>query len=202
MSKKEIWLNANFNADTVKTVRDSIIDLSNKDRQTPIIVYINSYGGSVDALNLLIDTFNEVPNEIITVCLGTAMSAGATLLSCGDKRFVGKNARIMIHEVSSWLAGTTTELKQSLDETNRMNRQLLKIIAKNSGKTLKDLKKIFKDTPDFYLTASEAVKFGIADYIGVPSILETTAYHIVIDNKKLLTNEVKKKKIYKKEKKR
>lgn len=202
MSKKEIWLNSGFTAESVKLVRDSIIDTSNKDKYVPIIVYINSYGGSVDALNVLIDTFNEVPNEIITVCLGTAMSAGAVLLSCGNKRFVGKNARIMIHEVSSWAMGTTTELKHSLVETTRMNRQLLKIIAKNTKKSLKELMKIFKDTPDFYLTAQEAVKFGIADYIGVPSVIETPVYHVVIDNKKLLTNDVKKKKIVKRGKKR
>jgi len=198
---KEIWMKDNFTASTADALRKEIIDISTANPRIPIIVHINSYGGSVDALNMLIDTFNQVPNEIITVCLGTAMSAGAVLLSCGDKRFVGKHARIMIHEVSAGAIGTTTEISDQLAEIKRMNKVLLTTLSKNTGKSLKEIKSLLKETPDLYFTPKTAVEFGIADYVGVPSIFETSEYHLLVDNKKLLTSVKKKKKLTKKEKK-
>ena len=154
---KEIWMKDNFTASTADALRKEIIDISTANPRIPIIVHINSYGGSVDALNMLIDTFNQVPNEIITVCLGTAMSAGAVLLSCGDKRFVGKHARIMIHEVSAGAIGTTTEISDQLAEIKRMNKVLLTTLSKNTGKSLKEIKSLLKETPDLYFTPKTAV---------------------------------------------
>lgn len=201
-SKKEIWINEDFTASSVKEVRDSIVNISAENPIKPIVIYINSYGGNVDSLNLLLDTFNEVPNEIITVCMGTAMSVGAILLSAGDKRFVSPNARIMMHEVSSQSAGTATELKDQTAETLRLNKQLLKIISKNTGKSLAQIRTMLKNKPDVFFTAKEALRFGLVDYIGSPSIIETAMYHIVLDNKKVLTDSNKKITVKKKEKKR
>lgn len=111
------------------------------------------------------------------------MSAGAVLLSCGDKRFVSQHSRVMIHEVSAGAFGTASEIQNQTDEIHRMNVTLLSLLSKNTGKSVKHLRALLKKTPDLYFTAKNAVAFGLADYIGIPSIIETHQYHIVVDNK-------------------
>lgn len=177
----EIWINKDFTASNVASVREQILKASKDNQKIPIIVYINSYGGSVDCLNLLIDTFDSVPNEIITVCAGTAMSAGAVLLSCGNKRYISKNSRVMIHKVSSMSWGNVDDIKNDTDETLRLNQQLLNVISKNTKKTVKQIEKLLKDKRDLYLTAEEAVKFGIADEIGLPFLKQEISYKIVVE---------------------
>jgi len=178
--KSEIWISSTFTAESAGIVREKIMVTSAANPIKPITVYINSYGGNVDSLHLLIDTFKNVPNDIYTVCMGTAMSAGALLLSCGDKRFISPNSRVMIHKVSSGTWGNIDDMKIDTEEAERQNAEILKILSKNTKKTVKQLETLLKDKRDLFLNAPDAVKFGLADVVGIPVIQEATVYALSV----------------------
>lgn len=112
--------------------------------------------------------------------MGTAMSAGAALLSCGSKRFVSPNARIMIHDVSSFSFGTVIDMDTSVKELKRVNVVLRKLLAKNCGKTLKEMNTFMDTNKDHFMTARQALKFGLVDQIGIPRVVQTTKYEMVV----------------------
>jgi ATP-dependent Clp protease protease subunit len=195
----EIWV-TEFNADSALDFRESILEASKGDPQRPITVYIHSYGGAVDALASMIETLDEVPNPIITVCQGVAMSCGAALFAHGDIRFIGKHSRVMIHEVSGGTAGDVHDLGADAQEMKRMNRYFNNLLAKDCGiKGGYDaLRKMIKDQDgrDRYMNAEESVKFGIADAIGMPKVNRMRLYQVEItpEKKKVAKNKPSKKK--------
>ena len=178
MESYEIWLNGEFNRDNTALLRKEIIKSANESEEKPIIVYINSHGGYVDMLTNLLDTFDSVPNKIITVACGTAMSCGAILLSAGDVRYATPNTRMMIHKVSGMSFGNADDLKNSAAEIDRLNDKIMEILAKNCGKTMKQLNSLLKDKRDVYMSSDEAVKFGLVDKIGFPRLIEKKSFEI------------------------
>src|ERR1035437_7268419 len=127
----EIWV-TEFTEDAAIEFRKQMLDVSKKDILRPIIVYIHSYGGAVDVLASMIESMDEIPNPIITVAHGMAMSCGAVLLSHGDIRFVGKNSRIMVHEVSGGVgADDVHNMFADASETKRLNKWFMGLLAKN-----------------------------------------------------------------------
>ncbi|CAM6003938.1 unnamed protein product [Sphagnum balticum] len=179
----EIWV-TEFTADAALDFRDELIEASKSDPLKPIIVYIHSYGGAVDALASMIETMDEIPNPIITVCQGVAMSCGAMLLSHGDIRFIGKHSRVMIHEVSGGTAGDVHDIGADAQEIKRLNRHFMNMLAKNCNiKGGYDaLRKMIKDQDgrDRYMNAEESVKFGIVDAIGMPRVNRMKLYQVEI----------------------
>lgn len=176
----EIWVNK-FDHEQAIKLREQIMSISKINPQKPIIVYIDSYGGAVDALASMIETFDSVPNPIITVAVGSAMSCGAILLSHGDVRFCGPNSRIMIHEVSSGTIGDVHDMKADTQEAQRLNTHFMGILAKNCGfKNYDELRKVIKeqDGRDRYLSADSAVEFGIVDVVGMPMVTSQVMYEI------------------------
>jgi len=154
---------------------------STMDPTCPIIVYIDSYGGSVDALASMIETMESVPNKIVTVCTGKAMSCGVILLAAGDYRFCGKNSRVLIHEITSAAVGDPYDIKSSSDEIMRLNEYWLDFFAKKCGmESYAD----FKDTlnnhgsREITLDAHGAKAFGIVDDVGLPTIRPLIMYQI------------------------
>ncbi len=170
----EIWMKGEFNQTTAFELRKQILEYVKLGPDVPVIIYINSYGGQVDALNSILDTLDSIPNKVITVCAGTAMSAGAVLLAYGDERYIGRNSRVMVHQISSGTYGTVHEIKESTKEMTRMNHAFAKVIAKKTGQSLKKIKEIFRENTDKYFNATESVKFGLADQIGMPRLVEKT----------------------------
>lgn len=183
-TSSEIWLNSEFDNDSVLKVREKIIKESQLSPEKPIIVYINSYGGNVDSLNSLVDTFESLPNKIVTVCCGSTMSAGAVLLSAGEDRYITPNSRVMIHKVSTMNWGNADDIKNEAHEVERINNKLMQILAKNCKKSANQINKLLRDKRELYLSAEEALKFGIVDYIGFPELVEETTYKLKILNKK------------------
>jgi ATP-dependent Clp protease protease subunit len=172
----EIWMKGDFNQTSAFELRQAILKHAAYSKDIPIVIYINSYGGQVDALNSILDTIDSVPNKIITVCAGTAMSCGAVLLACGDERYIGANSRAMIHQVSTMAWGTTVEIKNSAKETDKLNNQLMRILAKRTGMPLSEMRALFNSNIDKYLDAKESVKFGLVDKVGVPRVVEKLSY--------------------------
>ena len=130
-----------------------------------ISLYINSPGGSITAGMAIYDTMNFIASNVSTICVGMAASMGAFLLSSGKKgkRYGLKNCEIMIHQPLGGIQGQATEIKIAADRILKLKKNLNKILALN---TEKSIKKITKDTErDYFMNSSEALEYGIIDKI-------------------------------------
>ena len=135
--------------------------LNNED----ISLYINSPGGAITAGMAIYDTINFVKSDVCTICMGMAASMAAFLLSSGakGKRYILPNADVMIHQPLGGAEGQATDIKIASDRILRLRNKLNSILSKNTGKSLK---RIEKDTErDNYLSADEALEYGIVDKI-------------------------------------
>ncbi len=133
-----------------------------------ISVYVNTPGGSVTAGLAIYDTMQFVKCDVSTTCLGQAASMGAILLSGGTKgkRYILPNARVMIHQPWGGAEGSASDIVIQAREVERMKKTLLDILAFHTGKPVAQ---IDKDADrDFFLTAQEAVAYGLCDEIVVP----------------------------------
>lgn len=130
-----------------------------------ISMYINSPGGSVVSGLGLIDTMNIIKSPISTTCVGMAASMGAVLLSCGEKgsRFVLPHSRVMIHQVSSGMRGVLSDMRIELEQTERCEKDIYKILAENTNKTFDEIKTLCDR--DNWFIGQEAVDLGIADKV-------------------------------------
>lgn len=168
MRDDDLILVTEFDEHYVRSFRRRVLDRASEKPNDPITIYIESYGGSVDGLASMVETIETVPNEIITVCTGMAMSAGALLLSFGDKRYCGRYSRIMLHEISGGAIGTTSDVINDAKEQARMQQFWFEKLAVNCGhKNAKAVERKL-NRYDKYLTAEQALEFGIVDYIGLP----------------------------------
>ncbi len=173
----EIIVN-DFTEESAKSFREAFYKQVALDPDIPVIIYIDSYGGEIDALTHMLDIIDSVPNHIVTACIGKAMSCGAVLLSHGDTRYISPNARVMIHQASGGVRGTTNEAKTDVKELSRLNDEMLKLLAKNTKRSVKEIKRIFDNNLDKYLNPKEVIKFRLADQIGVPKLMQHTQFII------------------------
>ncbi len=130
-----------------------------------ISIYINSPGGSITAGMAIYDTMNYVKSPISTICVGMAASMASVLLASGDKgkRFILPNSEVMIHQPLGGVSGQATEIKIVADRILFLRNKLNKLLSEKTGQ---DIKKIEKDTErDHYLTAKEALEYGLVDKI-------------------------------------
>jgi ATP-dependent Clp protease protease subunit len=182
-SRDEIWVNE-FTERSAQEFREAVMEEAKGDPLRPIVIYIDSYGGQVDALSKMIETMDEVPNPIITVAVGKAMSCGAVILSHGDVRFCGKHARVMVHEISGGTTGDVHDVNADVQEMKRLNKYFMGLLAKNCAiKGGYDaLRKFIKnqDGRDNYMDAEAALDFGIVDAIGMPRINRMKLYQVEI----------------------
>lgn len=186
----EIWV-TKFDTEHAQKFRKQVLEIAKSDPQRPITIYIDSYGGYVDALAKMIETLDEVPNPIVTACMGCAMSCGAMLLSHGDIRFLGRHSRIMVHEVSSGAFGNVQDMKEDVKETVRLNEYFMGLLARNCGfKNYEEFRSVIKeqDGRDRYLVGNDALKFGIVDAIGTPKISGRIIYEINKVSIKIFSN--------------
>lgn len=142
-----------------------LLFLQAEDAKKDIYLYINSPGGSVYDAMAIYDTMQYITNDVQTIGIGMQASAAAFLLSSGTKgkRFVLPNATVMIHQPSSGTRGKVTDQEIDLQEALRLKRLLEKIMADSTGQKPE---KIHEDMErDKWLSAEEAVKYGLADAI-------------------------------------
>jgi len=142
-----------------------LLFLESEDSAKDGYMYINSPGGVVTAGLAIYDTMQYLKTPISTICIGQAASMGALLLSAGQKgkRYALPNARIMIHQPLGGAQGAATDIEIQTQEILRIKKLLNEILAKHTGQPLA---KIEKDSDrDFYMSADEAVKYGIVDEV-------------------------------------
>jgi len=142
-----------------------LLFLESQDKTKDIKLYINSPGGSVTAGLAMIDTMNLIKPDVATICVGMAASMGAMLLSAGKKgkRFVLPNSEVMIHQVLGGAEGQASDIKIRAERIIKMKDMLNHMLSENTGQSFA---KVEKDTDrDYFMTAEEAVAYGIVDKI-------------------------------------
>jgi len=136
------------------------------DPERPISIYLNSPGGSFTALTAIYDTMRYIKPDVQTVCLGQAASAAAVLLAAGTKgkRLALPNSRILIHQPATEGGyGQSSDLEIQAREILRIRSLMESMLAESTGQSVE---KISRDIErDKYLTAEEAVEYGIVDDI-------------------------------------
>ncbi|MFO0971539.1 MAG: ATP-dependent Clp protease proteolytic subunit [Candidatus Saccharimonadales bacterium] len=165
LRERIIFLHDEVNEHTAGLIVAQLLFLQSEDPKKDIYLYINSPGGSVYDALAIYDTMQFIGNDVQTFGIGVQASAAAFLLSSGakGKRFLLPNATVMIHQPSSGTRGKVTDQEIDLRESLRVKRLLEEIMAKNTGQTVK---KIHEDMErDFWITADEAVQYGLVDTI-------------------------------------
>lgn len=164
MYDRIVYFAGEVDDDTCNTAIAQFLYLSSVDERD-INLYINSPGGSVVAGLGLIDTMNYIPCQVSTTCIGMAASMGAVLLSNGarGKRYVLEHSRVMIHQVSSAMRGTVSDMEIEFEQTQRCKQDVYKILAKNTDRTYEEMEQLC-DRNNWFI-GQEAVDLGIADSV-------------------------------------
>ena len=158
-----LYFTGEVNRETCDTMNAELLYLDSLDGRD-ISLYINSPGGSVvDGLSV-IDTMNFINSDVSTICMGMAASMGSVLLSNGakGKRLVLPHSRIMIHQVSSAMRGTVSDMEIEFAETQRCKRDIYNILAKNTGHTFDEIEKLC-DRNNWFIGSEAVDELHIAD---------------------------------------
>ncbi|SYZ72364.1 proteolytic subunit of ClpA-ClpP and ClpX-ClpP ATP-dependent serine proteases [Candidatus Zixiibacteriota bacterium] len=142
-----------------------LLFLDAEDPEKDIFIYINSPGGSVTAGLAIYDTMQFVKPDVATTCMGLAASMGSFLLAAGakGKRAALPNSRIMIHQPTAGAQGQITDIEIMTKEFAQTKKHLNELLVRHTGQPLE---KIEKDTDrNFFMSAEEAVQYGIIDKI-------------------------------------
>ena len=165
LKERIIFLDGEVNDMSASLIKAQLLYLEAEDPDADIWLYINSPGGSVSAGLGIYDTMNFIKPDVGTICTGLAASMGAFLLCSGakGKRICLPNSEVMIHQPLGGAQGQATEILIAADHIKRTRDRLNKIIAENTGKTIEQ---VALDTDrDNWLTAEEAVNYGLVDMI-------------------------------------
>ncbi|HFR3742982.1 TPA: ATP-dependent Clp protease proteolytic subunit [Streptococcus suis] len=144
-----------------------LLFLDAQDPTKDIYLYVNTPGGSVSAGLAIVDTMNFIKADVQTIVMGTAASMGTIIASSGakGKRFMLPNAEYMIHQPMGGTGGGTqqTDMAIAAEHLLKTRNKLEKILADNSGKTVKQ---IHKDAErDYWMSAEETLAYGFIDQI-------------------------------------
>jgi len=161
-----LFLGSEVNDAVANALVAQMLYLDSEDNSKPIYLYINSPGGSVTAGLAIYDTIQYVKSDVVTICVGLAASMGAFLLGAGTKgkRLALPHSRIMIHQP---LGGTSQRQASDIEiearEILRIKDMLNQSMADMTGQ---ELTKIEKDTDrDYFMSAAEAVEYGLIDRV-------------------------------------
>lgn len=160
-----VFLGSAIDDQVANSVIAQLLFLENENPKKDILMYVQSPGGHVTAGMAIYDTMQYIRPDVTTVCIGMAASMGAILLTGGakGKRFALPNAEIMIHQPLGGIEGQATDIAIHADHIVKMKGRLNRILAKHSGRPLKQVE---KDTDrDNFMTAEDALKYGLIDKI-------------------------------------
>jgi len=145
-----------------------LLFLQGEDPLEPISMYINCPGGSITAGLAIYDTMQYIQPEVHTWCVGQAASMAAVLFAAGAKghRYALPYSRVLIHQPWAGMQGQATDIRIQADEILRVRTWLTEILAHHTGQAVD---KIAQDTErDYYMTAQEAVEYGLVDIVAEP----------------------------------
>lgn len=165
LKERIIFLGSEVTDVTADLVVAQLLFLEADDPEKDIQLYINSPGGSVSAGFAIFDTMQYIKSDVSTICIGRAASMGAFLLAAGTKgkRFALPNADIMIHQPLGGTQGQAEDIRIQAEKIIQIRERINVILAERTGQPLE---RISKDTDrDYYMTAEEAVAYGIIDEV-------------------------------------
>jgi ATP-dependent Clp protease protease subunit len=167
LKERKVFLWGEVSDKSARDVTEKLLYLEAKDPGKEITFYINTPGGSITAGMAIYDTMQLVSSPIAVVVTGMAASMGSILLCGADKgkRLLYPHSRVLIHQplISGQMIAVAVDIHIQAKEMERLRDELNLILSKSSGQPLE---KIEKDTDrDFYMTASEAIEYGLADGI-------------------------------------
>ncbi len=169
-----IFIDSDIDDITANLVIAQLLFLEGEDPDRDIFLYINSPGGLITSGLAIYDTMQYVRTDVSTICIGQAVSMAAVLLCAGakGKRYALPNARLMIHQPLGGAQGQATDVEIAAKEIIR-NRELIEeILVKHTGQNRGN---IHKDADrDFYMSAKEAVDYGLVDEVLVRHEPENT----------------------------
>ncbi len=163
-----IFLGGPVTDDEANLIIAQMLFLEADDPDKDIYLYINSPGGSVSAGLAIYDTMQYIRCEVSTICVGLAASMGAFLLAAGakGKRKSLPNSEIMIHQPLGGAHGQASDIKIQAEQIIKTRSKLNEILAERTGKSVEQ---VALDTErDNYMTAEEALSYGIIDEIVPP----------------------------------
>ena len=139
--------------------------LAAEDSEKDIYLYINSPGGSVTAGMAIYDTMQFIKNDVATVGMGLAASMGQFLLCAGapGKRYATPHARIMMHQPSSGIGGTATDIKIQAEQIGYTKKKMAELIAFHTGQKMETI--TADSDRDRWFTADEAKEYGFVDHV-------------------------------------
>jgi ATP-dependent Clp protease protease subunit len=142
-----------------------LILLAAEDPVADIRLLINSPGGSVPGMLAIRDCMQAVPNDIVTVNLGMAYSAGQFLLSSGTrgKRYTLGHSKVLLHQGSGGIGGTAMDIAIQADDLRRTRDTVLELIAEDTGQ---EVARVERDSRrDRWFSAQQALEYGFVDHI-------------------------------------
>lgn len=160
-----IFLGDAIDSAVANTVIAQLLFLEKVDPKKPITMYVNSPGWHVTAGLAIYDTMQYIKPDVITVCVGLAASMGSVILAGGAKwkRYALKHSEIMIHQPLGGAEWQATEIRIAAEHILKTGETLYKILADHTGQ---DIDTIRKDCDrDNYMTAEQALKYGLIDKI-------------------------------------
>jgi len=165
LKERIIFIDGEINDPTADLVVAQLLYLESQDPERDISIYINSPGGSVTAGLAMYDTMQYIKPDIQTICLGQAASMAALLLTAGSKgkRFSLPSSRVMIHQPWGGVQGQAVDIGIQAKEILRLKKMTITYFSQHTGKEesaiAADLER------DYFLTAEEAVSYGIVDSV-------------------------------------
>ena len=168
LKDRRIVLGGEVTDDEANLIVAQMLFLEADDPDKDISLYINSPGGSITAGMAIYDTMQYIRCDVSTICIGMAASMGAFLLAAGakGKRRALPNGEILIHQPLGGARGQATEVAIHAEQLIKTREKMNKILAERTGQTVEQ---IALDTErDHYMTAEEALKYGLIDEIIPP----------------------------------
>ncbi len=165
LADRIIFLGTEINDQVANNIVSQLIFLGANDPKKPIMLYINSPGGSISSGFAILDTMKYLGCEIHTYCIGMGASMAALLLAAGTKgkRFALPHSRVMLHQPSGAIGGTSKDIEIQAREVLHYKKLLANLFCDFTGQ---DLAKIKEDSErDYYMSADEALKYGLIDNV-------------------------------------
>ncbi|WP_030788548.1 ClpP family protease [Streptomyces sp. NRRL S-920] len=165
LNQRIVFLGTQVDEVSANRVCAQMLLLSAEDPKTDISLYINSPGGSVTAGLAIYDTMRLIPNDVSTLAMGFAASMGQFLLSVGTrgKRFALPNARIMMHQPSAGIGGTTADIAIQAENLEFTKRAIERITAEHTGQSAETISR--DGDRDRWFTAEQAKEYGMVDRV-------------------------------------
>jgi ATP-dependent Clp protease, protease subunit len=165
LAQRTVFLGAEVTDESAQRVCSQLLVLSAEDPREDILLFINSPGGSVTAGLAIYDTMRLIPNDVVTVATGFAASMGQVLLTVGapGKRYALAHARVMMHQPSAGIGGTTADIAIQAENHEYMKRMIARITAERTGQSPETIER--DSDRDRWFSAEEARDYGMVDEV-------------------------------------